>query len=207
VDLFRKDLWRNSCLCCLEVSNSVHRLAVVAWSTGKHFTDISAAQFIPSKYHVSSTCFASASFLLQHVNLSQLTSLCQSAKVRESGNYSTAPKVFWCVSLYGVPTNAAQLCSVRGTNTGRLLTENSSSHVLSLTCFSKTPFLLCLLQLHILSWVCLSLSPVSTSAKCFFMCLPQQNTIQQTFQRPLKFPLHYRTSKMVSAGDFVPTLT
>ena len=38
-------------------------------------------------------------------------------------------------------------------------------------------------------------------------CLPQQNTIQQTFQRPLKFPLHYRTSKMVSAGDFVPTLT
>ena len=59
-------------------------------------------------------------------------------------------KFFRCVSLYGVPTNAAQLCSVRGTNIGRLLTENSSSHVLSLTCFSKTPFLLCLLSAGLL---------------------------------------------------------
>ena len=33
------------------------------------------------------------------------------------------------------------------------------------------------------------LTPVSTLTKHSFMCLPQQNTIQPTFQRTLKFPL------------------
>jgi hypothetical protein len=39
VDLFRKAHWNNSCLCWLEISSSVHRLA------GKHFTDKSTVQF------------------------------------------------------------------------------------------------------------------------------------------------------------------
>lgn len=45
VDLVRKVLWSNSCLCCLETGSSVHRSAVAAWSTGKHFTDKPAVQF------------------------------------------------------------------------------------------------------------------------------------------------------------------
>jgi hypothetical protein len=38
-------LWRNSCLCCQEISRSVHRSAVSAWSTHKHFMDTPAVQF------------------------------------------------------------------------------------------------------------------------------------------------------------------
>jgi hypothetical protein len=45
VDLFRKVLWSNSCLCCLEISSSVHRSAAAARSTHKHFTDTPAVQF------------------------------------------------------------------------------------------------------------------------------------------------------------------
>jgi hypothetical protein len=97
-------------------------------------------------------------------------------------------KFFWCVSLYGVPTYAAQLCHVRW----MLLAKNPSSRVLSCACFSRTFFL----QPNISSRACLSLSPVCASAKCSFMCLPQQNTIQPTFQNTLKFPLHTHTSFM-----------
>ena len=45
MDLFRKVLWSNSHLCCLEISSSVHRSAVAARSTHKHFTDTPAVQF------------------------------------------------------------------------------------------------------------------------------------------------------------------
>jgi hypothetical protein len=45
VDLFRKVLWSKSCLCCLEISNSVHGSAVAARSTCKHFMDTPAVQF------------------------------------------------------------------------------------------------------------------------------------------------------------------
>ena len=45
MDLFRKVLWSNSHLCCLEISSSVHRLAAAARSTCKHFTDTPAVQF------------------------------------------------------------------------------------------------------------------------------------------------------------------
>ena len=100
---------------------------------------------------------------------------------------STPPEVFWCISLYGVLTNAAQLCNVRQTNICMLLPKNPSS----CPYFSRISSLLCLLQLNIPSWVCLSLSPVSTSGKHSFTCLPQQNTIQHNWlQRTLKFPLH-----------------
>ena len=43
--LFRKVLWSNSCLCCLEISSLVHRLAVAVRFTRKHFMDSPAVQF------------------------------------------------------------------------------------------------------------------------------------------------------------------
>ena len=76
-------------------------------------------------------------------------------------NCSTPPEVFWCISLYGVLTNAAQLHNVRWTNTGVMLAKNPSLRVLSHTNFSRTSSLLCLLQWNVLSRVCLSLSPMS----------------------------------------------
>ena len=45
MDLFRKVLWSNSHLCCLEISSSVHRSAAAARSTHKHFMDTPAVQF------------------------------------------------------------------------------------------------------------------------------------------------------------------
>ena len=74
-------------------------------------------------------------------------------------------KFFWCVSLYGVPTYAAQPQNVRQINTCVLLVKNPSSHVLSHACFSRTSFLLCLLQLNIPSRVCPSKTPFKRLSK------------------------------------------
>ena len=71
------------------------------------------------------------------------------------------------------PTNADQHMD--------FVIKESSSRVLSHACLSRTPFLLCLLQPNVPSWVCLSLSPVSTSGKHSFRCIPQQNTIQHNW--------------------------
>jgi hypothetical protein len=38
VDLFRKVLWSNFCLCCLEIDTLVDRLASAARFTHKHFS-------------------------------------------------------------------------------------------------------------------------------------------------------------------------
>jgi hypothetical protein len=65
---------------------------------------------------------------------------------------------FWCVSLYGVPTNAAPCYNVRQSNSCVLLVKNPSSRVLSHACFSRTSSLLCLLQQNVPSRVGLSLS-------------------------------------------------
>ena len=45
VDLFKKVLWSNSQLCCLEIGSSGHRLAAAARSTHNHLTDTPAVQF------------------------------------------------------------------------------------------------------------------------------------------------------------------
>jgi hypothetical protein len=211
VDLYRKVIWCNSRLCCLEISSSVHRLAgsgslihsqtlhgytsspvweswvsnsidtaglsAEAWvSRGKQqdcqekFSGVphsgkeaeisedrratSVAQlavptsqalslslhgvlFIPSKHHVSSMCMHGF----------YLSTCLQSARVLGSRNklqHTTGS--FWCVSLYGVSTNAAQLHSIRQTNTCVSLAKNPSSRVLSHVCFSRTSSLPCLLQ-------------------------------------------------------------
>ena len=86
-----------------------------------------------------------ARVLPQHVSLSQLTSLCQSARVCGSSEKHTARSLFfWFVSLYGVPTNGVQLSNVRWTNTCLSLRKTPSSRVLSRACFSRTSFHLCL---------------------------------------------------------------
>ena len=93
-------------------------------------------------------------------------------------------RIFCCISFYGIPTNWAQLCNIRQTNTCMSLVKNPSSHVFSHACFSRTSSLLCLLQLNVPFQICLSLSPMSTSGKHCFMYLPQRNTIQH-----IDFPL------------------
>jgi hypothetical protein len=45
VDLFRKVLWSNSCICCLEISSLVPSLAVAAWYTCKYLKDTPSVQF------------------------------------------------------------------------------------------------------------------------------------------------------------------
>lgn len=101
-----------------------------------------------SKHHVSSTGLGSAPVLPQDLHLWQLALLCQSAWVfgnRKKLQHLTR-RFFWCISLYGVPTNAAQLHNVRRTNSCLLLAKNFSSHALSCACFSRAYSLLCLLQ-------------------------------------------------------------
>ena len=75
-----------------------------------------------SKHHMSSTGLASA-------HLSQLTlSANQPGSEQAARNCSTPPEVSWCISLYGVLTNAAQLSNVRLTKTW--------------VPFAKTPFIM-----------------------------------------------------------------
>jgi hypothetical protein len=103
---------------------------------------------------------SSPQVLPQYVYLSQLTLFCQSAQVTEvARNCSTPPEVFWCVSLYGVPINGAQLHNVRQTSACVSLATNPSSRVLSRACFSRTSFHLCPLQLNVPSRVYPSKTP------------------------------------------------
>jgi hypothetical protein len=125
------------------------------------------------------------------VCLSSHHSANQPESAEAARNCSIPPEVFWCISVCGVATSAAQLHNVWWTNTCVLLAMNPSSSVLSHACFSRTSSLLCLLQWNVPSRVCLSLSPVSTSGKHSFMCLPQQNPINTTDSpKNLKCPLH-----------------
>jgi hypothetical protein len=94
---------------------------------------------------------------------------------------------FFGVSLYGAPTNAAQLRSVRRTNTCISLAKNLLSSVLSHACFSRISSLLCLLHLKIPSQICLSFSPVSTSAKCSLLVCPAKH-------HPTDFPKNPQVS-------------
>jgi hypothetical protein len=115
----------------------------------------------PSKQRVSSTCPASAGASVSaDITLPIRPSLwkCQETAAHHK-------KFSWCVSLYGVPTNIAQLCNVRQSNTCMLLAKNPSSCVLSCACFSRTSFHLCLLQLNILSHVCPSNTPSNRLSK------------------------------------------
>jgi hypothetical protein len=120
-------------------------------------------------------------------------------------NCRIPPEALWWVSFYEVPTNGAQLHNVRWTNTCVFLAKSPSSRVLSHACFSRISFLFYLFWWNISLRVCLSLSPVSTSEKHSFMCLPQQNTIQHNWlsKEPLSFHFRYQWPKIVNAYYFV----
>ena len=103
--------------------------------------------YTPSKHHMTSVGLALPYVLPEQVGLYQLTSLCQSAQILGSGK--KLQKVFWCVSLYGVLANGAQLPNIRRTNTCVSLAKTPhhhvSLHVLALAghpftcvCFRKT---------------------------------------------------------------------
>jgi hypothetical protein len=92
--------------------------------------------FIPSKHHVSSTC---------------LTLACTSNQSKSTEETATHHQKFFGAFLYGVPTNAAQLHTVRWTNTCVLLSQYPPSRVLPHARFSRASSLLCLLQLSPLS--------------------------------------------------------
>jgi hypothetical protein len=106
----------------------------------------------------------------------------------EAATNCSTPPSFWCVSLYGIPTNAAQLHKVRRTNTCVLLAKNPPSRVLSQACFSRASSLLCLLQRNVPSQVCLSLS---------HLCPLQLNVPSSSTNSP-KNPLsfHFRCDSM-----------
>ena len=105
---------------------------------------------IPSEPHV---CPARA--LPQHgshASLSADITVSYTKSKEVARNCSTPPEVFWCVFLYRVQRNAAQLHNVKGINTCVLLAKNHVSiHEL--------------LQQNLLS-------PVSASVKHTFMSLP-----------------------------------
>ena len=104
MDLFRKVLWRNSCLCCLEICSSVHRLAAAARSTRKHFTDTPAVQF--SRVRL-------ATVVTQPSRDSQASALAQVSRRDQQG---TPGEVLGCVSAQEakiskdvIPTSVAQI--------------------------------------------------------------------------------------------------
>ena len=97
---------------------------------------------------------------------------------KAAGSHNTPPKGFCFVSLYGGPTNAAQLCNERQTNTCVLLVKTPSSRVLSHACFSRTSFHLCLLQPNIPA-LAFHLCPLQGNAPS--RVLPQQNTTRHTW--------------------------
>jgi hypothetical protein len=116
---------------------SVAQLAVLASQAVS--LSIHGILFIPSKHRMSFTCFTSAWVLPQHVHpINPHLQKRQQTEVHHQ-------KIFWCVSLYGIPTSAAQLHNIRQSKTCVPLAKNLLSRV-SYACFSRTSSLLCLLQ-------------------------------------------------------------
>lgn len=77
-------------------------------------------------------------------------------------------KFFWCIFLYGVLTNGAQLRNAKWINTCVSLAKTPSSFILSHVCFSQTSFYLGLLQPN-------TPSGIRLSETSFHLCPPQLN--------------------------------
>ena len=90
----------------------------------------------------------------------------------------------------GLPTNVAQLHNVRQSILV-WLAKNPSSGVLSRARFSRTSSLLCLLQRNDPYEFALAFHTCVHFNKIFLHVFAQQNTIQLTFQRTLKFLFYY----------------
>ena len=161
---------------------SITQLAVPA--SQALFLSLHGVLLIHSKHHVMSMCLSSSWLSPQHVSCltSGLASACASNQPKSSegaANCSRLPEVFLvCFSLWS-PNKCSSTTQCKVNQDMHVSSARSPSLcVLSCACFSSTDSLLCLLQLNIPSRICLSLSPVSTSEKHSFMCLPQKNTIQ-----------------------------
>jgi hypothetical protein len=107
-------------------------------------------------------------------------------------NCSTPPQFiylfFSCVSMASAQ-NAAQLGNVRQTYTCMPLTNNLSSCVLSHACFSRTSSLLDLFQQTFLHESVQAFHNCVHFNKMFLSSFAPANSIQQTFQRTLRFLL------------------
>lgn len=125
-------------------------------------------------YTLQSSCVLHASCLSTGI---------QSAHVLGSINkLQHTIRMFWCVSLYGAPTNAAQLHNVRQTNVSVSVAKNPSSRVLSHACLTEHP----------LSCVCFSEMVLQESALAFHTCIHFKETILPVFapaqHHPTDFP-------------------
>ena len=134
--------------------------------------------------------------LPQHVHLSQLTSLCQSAQVRGSGKklQHTTRSFFGSVSLYGVSTNAAQLRNARWTQCMCVVSKESFITCPFACCFSSTSFHLTFLREFALAFhTCVHFNKTFLHVfvtRDTWQTKTSKNTIQMTFQKTLKFLLH-----------------
>ena len=125
--------------CCTDSSTDETRPSL-GQSIGSYLYSLQTSRVLHGSCLIMCLASARESVLTKcHMSLSQLTSFCN--KKPQHGT-----KVFWCISLYGVQTNGAQLHNVRQTNTYVSFTKNPSSSVLSRTCLNRTSFHLCLLQ-------------------------------------------------------------
>ena len=127
----------------------------------KHFS-LRGVLFIPSKHHVFSTCLAS-----QHIHLISPSPRKRQATAAHQHTFLVSFSL--CISLYGVPTNAAQLHNVRWTNTCVLLAKNPSS------------FCVLALAKHPLSCVCFSEMFLHESALAFYTCVHFNKTFLYLF--------------------------
>lgn len=127
VDVLRKVLCSISYLCCQETSSSVHRSATRSL---KHLTDTSAVQF-NSIGMAAEVARSQLNGHQQEGRGQQELSMLSAEPLSRPNKCSTASSLF--PSLYGVPTNRAQLRNVRQTKQYMPVI-----HVLSRACFRET---------------------------------------------------------------------
>ena len=126
--------------------------------------------------------------LHQHIYLSQLTALCQSAQFHRSHKelQYTAMR-FLVYSLYGLQKKCNSTTHCKADQYICAVIEEFFITCPFTTCFSKTSFLLCLLLPNftkVLHYFALDFHPCPRS----FRCLPQPNSIELlNFQRMLMF--------------------
>lgn len=109
--------------------------------------------FLQTSSVLHGSCLSTCICLSWHHSVNQPESL------EAARNCSTPPEVFWCVSLCGVPTNAAQLPDVRWTNTFMPWAKTPSSRIVSRARRSRASFpCVCFREINVPSWALLNLN-------------------------------------------------
>lgn len=140
----RRDARRRSLLCLSQGSKGQQRCETHKHGTASSISEPSSASITVLLLPPNISC--PPRVLPQCACLSQLTSLCQVARIRRSGNRLQHTTRFFLVgfSLWSSDKcSSATQCKADQYSTS--LAKNSSC-VLSRGCFSRTSFLLCLLQ-------------------------------------------------------------